>query len=85
MAYPEKPVPIWKEVIRIMNTQKLILSTANNLNNEVFVCSKWSKTNDKFKEIYDALKLDYMPHKGICFKIQNKPKAQNTPKCRDSS
>ena len=72
-------------IIRIMNSQKLILSKANNLNNDVFIFSKWSKPNDKVKDIYDALNLDYMPHKGIFFKIQNKPKAQNIPKCRDSS
>lgn len=77
IAYPQKAVPTWKEIIRIMNSQKLILSKANNLNNEVFIFSKWSKPNDKVKQVYDALKLDYMPHKGIFFKIQNKVNTQS--------
>jgi len=61
----------WTEIVRIMNTQKTVISEFANEDDEWFLLSKWSKPTQKTKQIYDALDLEYQPHNGFFFKIKN--------------
>ncbi len=59
----------WKEIVRVMDTQKAITSEFANEQQEWFLLSNWSVPKPKAKQIYDALNLDYQPYKGFFFKI----------------
>jgi len=59
----------WKEIVRIMNTQKVIASEFTNKNKDWFLLSNWSYPEAKAKQIYDALKLEYQPYSGFFFKL----------------
>lgn len=63
----------WKEIVRIMNTQKSIISEFANKEQQWFLLANWSKPEPKAKKIYDTLKLQYKPHEGFFFKIQKAP------------
>ena len=63
----------WKEIVRIMNTQKVILSEFNNDLNELFLLSHWSKPEKKAQEIYDALEYPDRPYEGFFLKIRPDP------------
>jgi transposase len=62
----------WKEIVRIMDTQKVVNSQFTNDQKEWFLLSNWSLPDTKTKEIYDALNLDYQPIAGFFFKITPK-------------
>jgi len=64
----------WKEIVRIMDTQKVVSSEFENDQNECFLLSNWSKPEPKTKVIYDALQLKYQPHNGFFFKIKKPDK-----------
>lgn len=59
----------WKEIVRIMNTQKVVFSKFTNDLNELFLLSHWSKPEQKTREIYDALDYPHQPYEGFFFKI----------------
>lgn len=59
----------WKEIVRVMNTQKVITSEFSNKNKEWILLSSWSNPEQKAKKIYDALQLDYVPYFSFFFKI----------------
>ncbi len=59
----------WKEIVRIMDTQKVVTSQFTNELNEWFLLSNWSRPNPKSKKIYDALDIEYQPIAGFFFKI----------------
>lgn len=59
----------WKEIVRIMNTQKVLLSEFTNDLNELFLLSQWSKPELKARQIYDALDYPHRPYEGFLFKI----------------
>jgi len=59
----------WKEIVRIMNTQKVIASEFTNKHKEWFLLSNWSYPEAKAKQIYDALQIDYQPYAGFFFKV----------------
>jgi len=63
----------WKEIVRIMDTQKSITSEFANKELQWFLLANWSEPQPKAKKIYDALKLEYKPHNGFFFKIQKAP------------
>jgi len=63
----------WKEIVRIMNTQKVVTSEFTNEHKQWFLLSNWSVPQTKAKLIYDALQLNYQPHNGFFFKIAKPP------------
>jgi len=50
----------WKEIVRILNTQKAVTTTAQNNYEEVILIRRCSEPNAKVQAIYD--KLNYKPH-----------------------
>jgi len=53
----------WKEIVRIMNTQKAVTTTAQNTSDETIVIRRCSEPNEKVRLLYDALKYKYVPFK----------------------
>ncbi len=53
----------WKEIVRIMNTQKAVSTLAQNHVEEVIKIRKCSEPNQKVIQLYDALKYKYAPFK----------------------
>lgn len=51
----------WREIIRIMNTQKCVTTIAQNNNDEIICIRKCSEPDSKVKKLYDALKFKYAP------------------------
>jgi hypothetical protein len=51
----------WREITRIMNTQKAVTTTAQNIQDEIISIRRCSEPNQKVKQIYDALKYKYAP------------------------
>ena len=51
----------WKEITRIMNTQKAVTTTAQNAHDQIIFIRKCSEPNQNVKNIYDALKFKYVP------------------------
>jgi len=61
----------WKEVVRVMNTQKTVFSEFQNNNSEYILYSQWSKPEPKAAQIYDALKYEHARDPGFFFKAKN--------------
>lgn len=53
----------WKEIVRIMNTQKAVTTIAQNKQEEIIIIRKCSNPNQKVKQIYDKLSYRYYPFK----------------------
>ena len=53
----------WKEIVRIMNTQKAVTTLAQNHVEEVIKIRRCSEPNQKVIQLYDALKFKYAPFK----------------------
>jgi hypothetical protein len=51
----------WKEIIRIMNTQKAVTTTAPNRYDEVIVSRRCSDPNEKVQAIYHKLNYKSQP------------------------
>ena len=51
----------WKEIVRILNTQKAVTTTAQNNYEEVILIRRCSEPNEKVQAIYDKLKYKYKP------------------------
>lgn len=51
----------WREIVRIMNTQKCITTTAINVKEQLVSVRRCSEPEDKVKQIYDALKFKHAP------------------------
>jgi hypothetical protein len=51
----------WKEIVRMMNTQKAVTTVAQNNLEEMIWIRKCSEPNQKVKQIYDILKYKYVP------------------------
>jgi hypothetical protein len=51
----------WREIVRIMNTQKCVTTLAQNKSDEIISIRKCSEPDDKAKQIYDFLKYKYAP------------------------
>lgn len=62
----------WKEIVQIMDTQKVVTSQFTNELKEYFLLSNWSKPDRKSKNIYDALDLESQPIAGFFFKLTKK-------------
>lgn len=53
----------WREILRVMNTQKVVTTTAQNKKDEIIIIRKCSEPNQKVKQIYDKLAYRYYPFK----------------------
>lgn len=53
----------WNEIIRIMNTQKAVTTTAQNNCDQIIQIRRCSEPNDTVKKIYQALKYKSTPFK----------------------
>jgi hypothetical protein len=51
----------WREIVRMMNTQKCVTTIAQNKSDEVINVRKCSEPEEKAKQIYDALNFKYVP------------------------
>jgi hypothetical protein len=51
----------WSEIVRMMNTQKVVTTCVENNKNQIVRIRKCSKPTDKIKLIYDALQYEYAP------------------------
>jgi hypothetical protein len=53
----------WKEIVRIMNTQKAVTTMAQNKVDEIILSRRCTAPNDNAKMIYDKLGYKYNPFK----------------------
>lgn len=51
----------WKEIVRIMNTQKAVTTTAQNVHEQTITIRRCSEPNEKVKEIYQILNYKDRP------------------------
>lgn len=49
----------WREIVRTMNTQKVVTTLAQNVHDEVIMIRRCSEPNQKVRQIYDTLKYKY--------------------------
>ena len=59
----------WSEIVRIMDTQKLVTSEFENRQNEFYILTNWSAPNPEVKQIYDALGFKYQRSDGFFAKV----------------
>ena len=52
----------WKEIVRIMNTQKAVTTTAQNDKDELIIIRRCSEPSEKVQILYNALKYKYVPY-----------------------
>ena len=53
----------WREIVRIMNTQKCVTTSVDNINNEVISIRQSTELTQPVKNIYDLLNYKYAPFK----------------------
>lgn len=51
----------WNEIVRIMNTQKIVTTTMKNIDDQTIVIRQCTQPEQKAKEIYDLLNYKYVP------------------------
>ncbi len=51
----------WREIVRTMNTQKAVTTTAQNADDQAITIRRCSEPNPKVRAIYDALKYKNAP------------------------
>jgi hypothetical protein len=51
----------WREIVRVMNTQKCVTTTVQNTREQWISIRKCSEPEEKVTRIYDALKYKYAP------------------------
>ena len=51
----------WREIVRIMNTQKAVSTLAQNVEDKVITIRRCSEPNQNVRKIYDVLKFKYAP------------------------
>ncbi len=59
----------WKEIVRIMDTQKLVTSEFENNQSEFYMLTNWSAPKPEVKQIYDALGFQYQRSNGFWAKV----------------
>jgi hypothetical protein len=55
--------PQWNEIVRIMNTQKVVTTLAQNKCDQIIIIRRCSESNEKVKMIYHALNYKSTPFK----------------------
>jgi hypothetical protein len=53
----------WREIVRIMNTQKCVTTSVENIRDEVISIRQCTEPLEKVKQIYDLLNYKYVPFK----------------------
>ena len=53
----------WREIIRVMNTQKCVTTSIDNINNEVISVRQCTELTQPVKNVYDVLCYKYAPFK----------------------
>jgi len=74
----------WREIVRIMNTQKCVTTTATNDCDHIIQVRKCSEADPKVYQIYDALKYKHAPFtrkKSVVLKTELKK--SNSPQNKD--
>ncbi len=66
----------WKEIVRTMNTQKAVTTTAQNNHDQIIQIRRCSEPNEKVKRIYDILKYKPEPYKKKKY-VVHKPDLKN--------
>ena len=51
----------WREIVRVMNTQKCVTTVAQNNKDEIISIRRCSEPDPKVQQIYDALKYKHAP------------------------
>lgn len=51
----------WREIIRVMNTQKCVTTSIENIQDEIISVRQCTDPNEKVRAIYDLLKYKYAP------------------------
>ncbi len=51
----------WREIIRIMNTQKCVTTSIVNIEKETILIRKCTDPDNKVKQIYDVMNYKYAP------------------------
>ena len=63
----------WKEIVRVMNTQKAVTTTAQNDKDEIIHIRRCSEPSEKVRMLYDALRYKYVPYtkrKSVVLKLE---------------
>ena len=63
----------WRDVVRIMNTQKAVTTTLENQYEQTIIIRQCSEPNQQVKTIYDALNYKYKPFSRKKFVVPKKP------------
>jgi hypothetical protein len=67
----------WKEIVRVMNTQKAVTTTAQNKADEIIQIRRCSEPNDNVKAIYNKLKYKPYPFQKRKF-VVHKPELKKS-------
>lgn len=51
----------WREIVRIMNTQKCVTTSIENVKSQTISIRQCTEPNSKVKQIYDTMNYKYMP------------------------
>lgn len=51
----------WREIVRVMNTQKCVTTSVENINEEIISIRQCTELNPKAKQIYDLMHFKYVP------------------------
>jgi hypothetical protein len=60
----------WKEVVRVMNSQKVSFCEFKNNQKELILFSKWSAPEEKSEQIYRAMNYENTRNQGFFFKVR---------------
>ena len=63
----------WQTIVRIMNTQKMVVSTVKDSNDQLLMVNKCSDPEPNVVKIYQALHLKQMPFKTKIYAISLRP------------
>ena len=51
----------WREIVRLMNTQKLVTTSFKNIDNQTIVIRQCTTPEQKVKQVYDLMSYKYVP------------------------
>ena len=51
----------WREIVRIMNTQKCVTTSIENVKSQTISIRQCTEPNSKVKQIYDTMNYKYVP------------------------